>query len=120
MLAFTAVNWAYGLLTLISFILFGATGFAFGYFLFFYFLPIDRLNAGIIMLFVFLVAGFIPTYVMIRPLYTVYRTLLLEFAIDRENNFTLPSRLPLHIKEQFEKIIKEEGLKAKRIFPRPP
>jgi hypothetical protein len=72
------------------------------------------------MLLIFLVIGFIPTFIMIRPLYTVYRTLLLEYAIDRENKFTLPSRLPEHLKVKFEDIIRREGPRSKRIFAKPP
>jgi hypothetical protein len=120
LLAYTAVNWAYGLLVLISFVLFGVAGFATGYFFLYYFLPFDRFIAALIMLLIFLVIGFIPTYIMIRPLYTVYRTLLLEYAIDRENKFTLPSRLPEHLKVKFEDIIRREGPRSKRIFAKPP
>jgi len=117
LLAYTAVNWAYGLLILLSFSLFGISGFATGYFLVYYYLPFDR---ALLTILIFLVVGFIPSFIMIRPLYTLYKTFLFEFAMDRESNFVLPARLPKHIKTRFSQIIQERGLSSKRIFLRPP
>jgi hypothetical protein len=120
LLAYTAVNWAYGLLILLSFSLFGISGLATGYFLVYYYLPFDRLTSALLTILIFLVIGFIPSFIMIRPLYTVYKTFLFEFALDRESNFVLPARLPEHIKTRFSQIIQERGLSSKRIFLRPP
>jgi hypothetical protein len=104
----SAVGGVYAFFVLIMVLLYGVTGYLIGVFLL---VPIMGISgdlvvvAGILTAIGFLIFGFIPAYMMIRPLQVAYKTLLYEYALDREHGFTLPSRIPEEIKQEFESII---------------
>jgi len=110
---------AYGLAQFVTFfalpamIIEGVSGYLVGMFILVPILGISEdlmVVAGILTAIGFLVFGFIPAYVMVRPLQVAYKTLLYEYALDREHGFALPSRIPEEIKEEFEAIIAKPPL----------
>jgi hypothetical protein len=64
-------------------------------------LGLGELSIGAISSIAFFVLGFIPAFVMMRPLQTAYKTVLYEFAIDKEQGFVRRTRLPDKIKKKF-------------------
>jgi hypothetical protein len=62
---------------------------------------LGELSIGAITAIAFFVLGFIPAFVMMRPLQTAYKTVLYEFALDKEQGFMRRTRLPDKIKKKF-------------------
>ena len=104
----SGVGSVYMFFIFIMILLYGASGYLVGAFLLVPILGISKdlmVMAGLLTAAGFLIFGFIPAYVMVRPLQIAYKTLLYEYALDREHRFTLPSRIPEEVKEEFEAII---------------
>jgi len=104
----SGVGGVYAFFILIMVLLYGVSGYLIGVFLLVPILGISGdlvVLAGILTAIGFFIFGFIPAYMMIRPLQVAYKTLLYEYALDREHGFTLPSRMPEEIKQEFETII---------------
>jgi len=104
----SGVGGVYMFFIFIMILLYGVSGYLVGMFILVPILGISEdlmVVAGILTAIGFLIFGFIPAYVMVRPLQVAYKTLLYEYALDREHGFALPSRIPEEIKEEFEAII---------------
>ena len=104
----SGVGGVYMFFIFIMILLYGVSGYLVGVFILVPILGISEdlmVVAGILTAIGFLIFGFIPAYVMVRPLQVAYKTLLYEYALDREHGFALPSRIPEEIKEEFEAII---------------
>jgi len=109
----SGVSGVYMFFIFIMILLYGVSGYLVGMFILVPILGISEdlmVVAGILTAIGFLVFGFIPAYVMVRPLQVAYKTLLYEYALDREHGFALPSRIPEEIKEEFEAIIAKPPL----------
>nr|MDO8043408.1 glycerophosphoryl diester phosphodiesterase membrane domain-containing protein [Candidatus Baldrarchaeota archaeon] len=109
----SGVGVVYMFFIFIMILLYGVSGYLVGMFILVPILGISEdlmVVAGILTAIGFLVFGFIPAYVMVRPLQVAYKTLLYEYALDREHGFALPSRIPEEIKEEFEAIIAKPPL----------
>ena len=104
----SGVGVVYMFFIFIMILLYGVSGYLVGVFILVPILGISEdlmVVAGILTAVGFLIFGFIPAYVMVRPLQVAYKTMLYEYALDREHGFALPSRIPEEIKEEFEAII---------------
>jgi len=104
----SGVGGVYMFFIFIMILLYGVSGYLVGMFILVPILGISEdlmVVTGILTAIGFLIFGFIPAYVMVRPLQVAYKTLLYEYALDREHGFALPSRIPEEIKEEFEAII---------------
>ncbi|MHA1505635.1 MAG: hypothetical protein ACTSR0_00355 [Candidatus Asgardarchaeia archaeon] len=105
------VGLVYGVMMLIMFIFYGASGFLVGYFLFYPILPFpaDPLPVSMGSAVFFILFGFIPSYLVMRPLNTAYKTILYEYALDKEalkmGKELPPSRLPESIRNRIEQIV---------------
>jgi len=109
----SGVGGVYMFFIFIMILLYGVSGYLVGMFILVPILGISEdlmVVAGILTAVGFLIFGFIPAYVMVRPLQVAYKTLLYEYALDREHGFALPSRIPEEIKEEFEAIIAKPPL----------
>ncbi|MHA1840001.1 MAG: hypothetical protein ACTSVM_01860 [Candidatus Ranarchaeia archaeon] len=49
--------------------------------------------------------GFIPAILMLRPLLAAYKTIMYEYALDRESNFALPSRMSEKMRKNADSVI---------------
>ena len=104
----SGVGGVYMFFIFLMILLYGVSGYLVGAFLLIPILGISKdlmVIAGLLTAVGFLIFVFIPAYVMVRPLQVAYKTLLYEYALDREHRFTLPSRIPEEFKEEFEAII---------------
>ncbi|MHA1860138.1 MAG: hypothetical protein ACTSVF_03445 [Candidatus Asgardarchaeia archaeon] len=105
------VGLVYGVMILIMFLFYGASGFLVGYFLFYPMLvfPADPILVSMGSAVFFLLFGFIPSYLVLRPLNTAYKTILYEYALDKEalkmGKELPPSRLPESIRNRIEEIV---------------
>jgi len=109
----SGVGVVYMFFIFIMILLYGVSGYLVGMFILVPILGISEdlmVVAGILTAIGFLIFGFIPAYVMVRPLQVAYKTLLYEYALDREHGFALPSRIPEEVKEEFEAIIAKPPL----------
>ena len=109
----SGVGVVYMFFIFIMILLYGVSGYLVGVFILVPILGISEdlmVVAGILTAVGFLIFGFIPAYVMVRPLQVAYKTMLYEYALDREHGFALPSRIPEEIKEEFEAIIAKPPL----------
>ncbi|MHA1917220.1 MAG: hypothetical protein ACTSUV_02775 [Candidatus Ranarchaeia archaeon] len=77
-------------------------------------LGLAGLSISVLTSMAFFIVGFVPAFVMMRPLQTAYKTVLYEFAIDKEQGFTRNTRLPDKIRKKFVYITEHPDQEVKR------
>ncbi len=101
LIANTWVGGVYGLFFFGLLLFYGGAGYAVGT----YVLPtlitisLDPFYIGLGSAVAFFGFGFIPAILMLRPLNAAYKTIMYEFALDKESGFTLPSRMSNKMKQ---------------------
>ncbi len=123
LVASLGIGTVYGVFMILMLALYGVSGLAVGLFLVAPALvtEVPPLTVAAVTTIIFVIFGFIPAYFLFRPIKVAYNTILYNYAVDRERNFELPSRLPEDLKKQFQTIITQEqtAQKVKR-WPKPP
>ena len=110
LVAFLGIGTVYGVFTILMLALYGVSGLAVGLFLVAPALvtEIPPLTIAGVTAILFVLLGFIPAYFLFRPIKVAYNTILYNYAVDKERNFELPSRLPEDLKRQFQTIMTRE------------
>jgi len=108
-LAFMGIDGTYALFMVAMLALYGTSGAAAGWLLI---APAtvttaDPIFVSIFSVVAFILVGFIPAYVLFRPMKAAYNTILYEYAKDMETGHLLPSRMPPDLGQQFQGIIQE-------------
>ena len=100
---------------IINLVLWGAVGFALGFFIF-----SENVIAGIVISFVAVMFSTIPLNIVTYPMGTAFKTFLYAYALDRRGGFSKPSRLPAELKGEFNTLVKQfESKDRKRKMPKP-
>lgn len=93
----TGVSRAFGILQFIAFFLYGVIGAIVGMVLHFAY-GLDPAIAYPLAIISTIIFAFIPTFFIFRPMKTAYLTFVFAYAQDEETSFSLPTRMPKHLR----------------------
>lgn len=106
-LAYMGIDGTYTLFMIAMLAIYGASGGVAGWLLIAPAMAtsISPIFVSLFSVFAFILFGFIPAYVLFRPIKVAYNTILYDYAKDEESGNQLPSRMTVDLRQHFQGMI---------------